>query len=116
MNKQAFGILEFDSLRALVRRHAQTDLGRVRIDALEPIGDIELLKVDLRSMAELIELRHRGTRLQFDGIVDPSDSISRLGIEGTALDPLAMLDLARLCSRATDARTAIAAERDNCPT
>jgi DNA mismatch repair protein MutS2 len=116
MNRQAFGILEFDSLRALVRRHAQTELGRVRIDGLEPIEDIGLLKVDLRSLSELIEVRNRGTRLQLDGIVDPSDSISRLGIEATALEPLAMLDLARLCSRATDARTAIAAERDICPT
>jgi DNA mismatch repair protein MutS2 len=116
MNRQAFGILEFDSLRALVRRHAQTELGRVRIEGLEPIEDIELLKVDLRSLDELIQVRNRGTRLQLDGIVDPSDSISRLGIEATALGPLAMLDLARLCSRATDVRTAIAAERDICPT
>jgi len=33
-----------------------------------------------------------------------------------ALDPLALLDLARICARAMDARAAIAAERETCPT
>jgi DNA mismatch repair protein MutS2 len=60
-------------------------------------------------------MRQRGGRLSFDGIADPADSISRLKIEGTALDPLAILDLARLCEAAMDARTAILAEREACP-
>jgi DNA mismatch repair protein MutS2 len=38
-----------------------------------------------------------------------------LRIEGTALDPLAILDLARLGDRAMDARAAILEEREACP-
>jgi DNA mismatch repair protein MutS2 len=116
MNNQAFGILEFDPLRALLRRGAQTDNGRARIDALAPIEDLDELRRALRLVAEYVELQQRGGRLSFDGIADSSDSISRLRIEGTALDPLAMLDLAQLCERATDARAAILAEREACPT
>jgi DNA mismatch repair protein MutS2 len=116
MNNQAFGILEFDPLRALLRRGAQTDNGRARIDALAPIEDLDELRRALRLVAEYVELHQRGGRLSFDGIADSSDSISRLRIEGTALDPLAMLDLAQLCERATDARAAILAEREACPT
>src|SRR5712692_1030878 len=116
MNNQAFATLEFNSLRVLLQRGAQTKMGWARIDALGPIDEIEQLQRALRETAECIELRQRGGRLSFDGIADPADSITRLRIEGTALDPLAILDLARLCEAAMGARTAILAERETCPT
>src|ERR1700682_4652598 len=116
MNPQAFDILEFDSLRALVRRGAQTAIGRGRISKLAPSADLRQLHKALGAVAESIELRHRGGRLSFDGIADATDSISRLKIEGAALEPLALLDLARLCERAMEARSAILAERVQVPT
>jgi DNA mismatch repair protein MutS2 len=116
MNNQAFETLDFYALCALVCRGAQTEMGRARIDALRPIEDLGQLHRDLRSMAESIELRQHGTRLSFDGIADTTESISRLKIEGAALEPLALLDLARLCERAIDARAAILAERDQAQT
>jgi DNA mismatch repair protein MutS2 len=116
MNPQAFDILEFESLRALVRRGAQTAMGQARIEALAPSEDLGHLQNSLQKLAESIELRQRGTRLSFDGIADASESIARLKIEGAALEPLAILDLARLCERAMEARAAILAERDQAPT
>ncbi|HVS21338.1 MAG TPA: hypothetical protein VHD88_05780, partial [Pyrinomonadaceae bacterium] len=116
MNRQAFDTLEFNPLRALVRRGAQTEMGRARLDALEPFDDLLHLQHALRAVAESIELRQHGSRLSFDGIADATDSISRLKIEGVALEPLALLDLARLCERATETRATILAERDNAPT
>src|SRR2546430_7293687 len=64
--------------------------------------------------------RRRHTRFDCDWSSDVcssdlTDSISRLKIEGTALEPIAILGLARLCERAMDARAAILAERDTCP-
>src|SRR6267143_1847022 len=115
MNNQAFGILEFDSLRTLLRRGAQTDDGRARIDALAPIADPDELRLALRLVAEFVELRQRRGRLSFDGIADTRDSLARLRIEGTALDPLAILDVARSCDRAMAARAEILAEREACP-
>ena len=116
MNPQAFATLEFDSLRTLVRRGAQTAMGRERIGALAPSADLRSLRQALSAVAENIQLRQRGSRLSFDGIADTSDSISRLRIEGTALDPLALLDLARLCERAMEARATILAEREQAST
>jgi DNA mismatch repair protein MutS2 len=116
MDSQAFATLEFNSLCKLLQRGAQTKMGWARIDALGPIDELRQLQRVLRETAECIELRQRGGRLSFDGIADPADSISRLRIEGTALDPLAILDLVRLCEAAIDARTAILAEREACPT
>ncbi len=115
MISQVFDILDFNALRALVRRGAQTDTGRERIDRLVPNSDIDKLQRDLRGVAEMIELRRRGARLSFEGIADPTESISRLRIEGTALEPIAILGVARLCERAIDARGAILAERETCP-
>jgi DNA mismatch repair protein MutS2 len=114
MNPQAFKILEFDPLRALVRQRAQTDLARVRIAQIFPLDDFAELQRELRRLSEMIELRQRGARLSFEGVADPTDSIAHLKIAGTALDPLAMLDLARLIERALDARAAIQSERENC--
>jgi len=116
MITQAFDILEFSALRAVVRRGAQTEIGRERIDRLGPISDIDELQRDLRGVTEMIELRRRGARLSFDGIADPTDSISRLRIEGSALEPIAILGVARLCECAMDARGAILAERETCAT
>ena len=115
MNPQAFKTLEFDSLRALVRQRAQTDLARMRIAQIFPLDDFAELQRELQRLSEMIELRQRGARLSFDGVSDPTDSIAHLRIAGTALDPLAMLDLARLIERALDARGAIQSERENCP-
>jgi DNA mismatch repair protein MutS2 len=116
MNPQAFDTLEFDALRALVRRGAQTAMGRARIETLAPRADLSQLQRELTAVAESVELRTRGARFSFDGIADTTDSIARLRIEGTALDPLSLLDLARLCERAMDARGAILAERESAPT
>jgi DNA mismatch repair protein MutS2 len=116
MNPQAFDTLEFDALRTLVRRGAQTEMGRERIGALTPYGDLRPLQRALLAVGENFELRQRGSRLSFDGIADPTDSIARLKIQGTALDPLALLDLARLCERAMEARAAILPEREEAPT
>jgi len=116
MNPQAFDTLEFDTLRALVRRGAQTAMGRERIDVLMPFADLLELQPALSAVGENAVLRQRGARLSFDGVADTSASILRLKIEGAALDPLALLDLATLCERAIEARAAIVAEREQAPT
>ena len=115
MNSQAFAILEFGPLRQLVRRHAQTEFGRGRINALAPFDDLNSLRRALTEAAEAMQLRSRGARFSFEGVADSNEAIARLKIEGTALDPLAILDLVRLADAAMDARSAILAEREDCP-
>jgi len=115
MNPQAFAILEFDQLRELVRRHAQTDRGRAHIAALAPFDQFDELSRTLGETSEAIKLRSHGVRFSFAGVTDPTESIARLKIQGTALEPLAILDLVSLSNAALDARGAILAERENCP-
>src|SRR5258706_7098343 len=100
MNPQAFDTLEFDSLRALVRRGAQTAMGQARVNALEPAADLRQLQRALTAVGENIELRQAGGRFSFDGIADTSHSISRLKIPSTAPEAMSPFHLARLFGRA----------------
>ncbi|HEV2707463.1 MAG TPA: endonuclease MutS2 [Pyrinomonadaceae bacterium] len=115
MNEQAFATLEYEGLRALVRRGAQTPMGRALADALAPLEEAEEVGRALRAVSECIELRRRGAAFHFDELADPAEALARLAIEGAILDPTVLLELSRLCAQAADARAAVHAERADCP-
>ena len=115
MNDQAFHTLEFDQLRALVRRGAQTSMGRARVDALVPLDSLEDLQKTLAASAECVQLRKRGATWSFSELREPAEAIARLRVEGTSLEPITILELARLCEQVMSARAAIMAEREESP-
>jgi DNA mismatch repair protein MutS2 len=115
MNDQAFATLEYEGARALARRYAQTPMGRARAEALAPLDSAEDVRRALRAVTECVELRARGARWSFSELTDPSEAVARLRIEGTILEPLVLLELARLCEQAADARSAVQAEREAAP-
>ena len=115
MNDQAFHTLEFDQLRALVRRGAQTSMGQARVDAVVPLESLEHLQKALAASAECVQLRKRGATWSFSELRDPAEAIARLRVEGTSLEPVTILELARLCEQAMSARAAIMAESDESP-
>lgn len=116
MNEQAFGALEYSSLVALVRRGAQTEMGRARVERMRPRAKAEDVRRALREVTEAVALRARGAAWSFGELADPREAIARLRIEGATLEPLSLLAVARLCALADDARQAISAERNECPT
>ena len=115
MNEQAFITLEYQQLLGLIRRHAQTEPGQRRVERLAPIEDVARLRRELSALAECVLLRTRGVKWWFSGLTDPAEAIGRLRVEGASLDPVAILQLARLCEQAMSARAAILAERENAP-
>ncbi len=115
MHEQAFKTLEYPSLLKVVRRGAQTPMGRALVDALQPFDELSELRHSLRAVAEAVELRQRGLTWSFSEMADPTDSLALLHIEGATLDPLAMLELARLCEQALAARAVILTEREATP-
>ncbi len=115
MNDQSFHILEFDQLRALVRRGAQTPMGRARVDALVPLDELNELQKALAAAAGCVQLRKRGATSSFSELKEPAEAIARLRVEGTSLEPVTMLELARLCEQAMSARSAIMVEREASP-
>ena len=115
MNKQAFTTLEYQHLRALIKRNAQTEAGQRRVETLSPIDNVAELRRELSALSECVTLRRRGVKWWFNGLTDPTEAIARLRVEGASLDPLAILQTARLCEQAMSARSAILAERENAP-
>ena len=113
MNKQAFTTLEYQQLLELIKRNAQTEVGQRRVETLAPFVDATDLRRALAAVAECVTLRSRGVRWLFSGLTDPGEAIARLRVEGASLDPLAILQTARLCDQAMSARAAILAEREN---
>jgi len=115
VNKQAFTTLEYQHLLELIKRNAQTEAGERRVETLSPIGDASELRRALAGLDECVRLRTRGVKWYFNGLTDQSEAISRLRVEGASLDPLAILQTARLCDQAMSARAAILAEREEAP-
>ena len=115
MNKQAFTTLEYQHLLELIKRNAQTEAGQRRVDALAPTEDVDELRRELSALSECVTLRRRGVKWWFNGLTDPTEAIARLRVEGASLDPLAILQTARLCDQAMSARSAILADRENAP-
>ncbi|HZI17726.1 MAG TPA: Smr/MutS family protein [Pyrinomonadaceae bacterium] len=115
MNEQAFGTLEYDELRSLVRALAQTPGGAALAGSLVPHGSPAEARRSLRAVTECAELRARGAAFNFSGLADPTDALARLRVEGSILEPLVLLELASLCEHASDARAAVQAEREAAP-
>ena len=115
MNDQAFGTLEYQQLLELIKRNAQTEVGKRRSQTLAPIADTLELRRELTALSECVALRNRGARWSFSEIADPAETIARLHVEGAALDTLALLQMARLCEQAMAARAAVLDERENVP-
>lgn len=116
MHDQAFRTLEYTQLRQLVRRGAQTAMGRARVDQLTPLDNAETLRRELRAVSECIELRRRaGGAWSFTELGDPAEALALLRIEGSQLAPLVILEVARLCEQSLAARAVIMSEREACP-
>ena len=115
MNDQAFATLEYQHLLGLIKRNAQTEAGKRRVEALSPIGEPLELRRELTALAECVTLRNRGARWTFNEATDPAETLIRLHVEGLTLDTLALLQVAHLCEHAMAARAVIYDERENAP-
>lgn len=116
MNTQSFSALEYDKLRRLVGRYAQTPMGGERIADLQPVQDRAELQRQLDAAAETVALKERGAGFNFADVANPAQSLAILRIENAALEPLAMLDLANLIEQALSARLIILSEKESAPT
>ena len=102
---------------ALVARSAQTPMGADRILGLAPAESPTLLARDLSAISETIYLaEERQISWSFSGIAHPGDSIAVLKIKNAALEPLALMEVAKICSQALFVRSSIRPESDAVPT
>lgn len=126
MKNTSAALLEFDELKKLLGGYISSPLGRAELECVAPISNRDLIEEALAETAEAIEYlrlaaqpqpaaRGAAIRIRFDGLPDIVPALSRLHIEGAALEPLEILGLAELLDRAAEARSVLTAASDRFP-
>ena len=113
---QSLITLEYGKLLALVARHAQTPMGRARLENLQPLTNRHELERDLRAIAETFELSEKQISWRFSELPDPSNAVAVLRIKNATLDPVSLLEITRLCNQALFARSVVQPEKESAPT
>jgi DNA mismatch repair protein MutS2 len=97
-------VLEFESLRGLLRGYASTPLGQGRIAALFPSVDRSWIENQHQLTTEIREFRRVGGRAEFAGLLDISSSVEKARIQGAVLETTEIRDVVLVVDRATEWR------------
>ena len=97
-------VLEFDSLRDLLRGYASSPLGHGLIADLAPSTDCEWIENQQQLTTEIREFRRVGGRFDFSGLLDVSTLIEKSRIAGTALETTDIRDVVLVVDRGAEWR------------
>ncbi|MGB9976672.1 endonuclease MutS2 [Thermovenabulum sp.] len=95
MNNKVLAKLEFDKVKNILKEYAVSDITRERIDKLEPLKDLPLIRRLQKETSEGVALLKRGFRLPFEYIPDISSSLKRAKF-GAVLNNRELLDVAQI--------------------
>src|SRR5580658_1477164 len=89
-------VLEFESLRALLRGYTSSPLGQARIAALAPSTDRDWIAQQQELTGEIREFRRVGGRFDFFGLEDIRSRVAKARIAGVALETTEIRDIIAL--------------------
>ena len=97
-------VLEFESLRQLLRGFASSLLGQDRISGLAPSTDRQWIETQQVLATEIREFRRIGGRFDFSALTDVGPLVSKSRIAGAALETLEIRDVIAVVDRAAEWR------------
>src|SRR5215831_17325261 len=97
-------VLEFESLRDLLRGYASSPLGQDRIASLSPSTDLDWIRRQQELTTEIREFRRVGGRFDFSGLIDVNGVVAKARISGVALEILEIRDVILVVDRAAEWR------------
>jgi DNA mismatch repair protein MutS2 len=97
-------VLEFDSLRDLLRGYASSPLGHAKITALAPSTDCAWIARQQNLTSEIREFRRVGGRFEFSGLLDVSQLVKKARITGAVLETTDIRDVLLIVDRAAEWR------------
>ncbi|HKS76170.1 MAG TPA: hypothetical protein VJQ82_23360, partial [Terriglobales bacterium] len=97
-------VLEFDSLRELLRGFASSPLGKSRIESLSPSIDRDWIQRQQTLATEIREFRRVGGRFDFSTLTDITLLLAKSRIGGAALETTELRDIVALVDRAAEWR------------
>lgn len=127
MNFTSADSLEFEHVRALVRRYIATSAGDAELTAIAPSIDGEAIQRALAETGEgMAYLRAAASpqastgkgaaiKVNLNGLPNVTVSVQKLHIEGAALEPREIFDLIAFLDRAADAKSFLTAASERFP-
>ena len=97
-------VLEFASLRDLLRGYCGSPLGQARVTALEPSTDRGWIETQHQLTAEIREFRRVGGRFEFAGLIDVQQALSKSRIQDAVLETGEIRDVVLVVDRAAEWR------------
>jgi DNA mismatch repair protein MutS2 len=97
-------VLEFDSLRELLRGNCSSPLGQARVAALAPSTDAAWIQTQQVLATEIREFRRVGGRFDFSALTDISSLVEKARIAGVALETIEIRDVILAVDRAAEWR------------
>src|SRR5258707_11849921 len=100
-------VLEFESLRDLLRGYVSSPLGTGRIADLAPSRDRSWIEQQHELTIEIREFRRVGGRFEFSGLLDVAELLDKARISGAALETTEIRDVVLVVDRAAEWREII---------
>jgi DNA mismatch repair protein MutS2 len=97
-------VLEFESLRDLLRGYTSSPLGGGRIAALAPSHDRSWIEQQQQLTTEIREFRRVGGRFEFSGLLEAAELLDKARISGAALETTEIRDVVLVVDRAAEWR------------
>jgi DNA mismatch repair protein MutS2 len=97
-------VLEFDSLRELLRGYASSPLGQRKIAALAPSTDRDWIESQQQLATEIREFRRAGGRFDFSALIDIGPLVQKARIDGAVLETTEIRDVILVVDRAAEWR------------
>jgi len=100
-------VLEFESLRDLLRGYVSSPLGGGRIAALAPSQDRSWIEYQQQLTGDIREFRRVGGRFEFSGLLDIAELLDKARISGAALETTEIRDVVLVVDRAAEWRAIV---------
>jgi DNA mismatch repair protein MutS2 len=97
-------VLEFDSLRELLRGYASSPLGQRKIAALAPSTDRDWIESQQSLASEIREFRRAGGRFDFSALIEIGALVQKARIDGAVLETTEIRDVILVVDRAAEWR------------
>jgi len=104
LSQTSVPVLEFDSLRDLLRGYTSSPLGQTLIAHLAPSADREWIEGQQQLTGEIGEFRRVGGRFDFSGLLDVTKLVEKSRIAGAALETTDIRDVVLVVDRAAEWR------------
>jgi DNA mismatch repair protein MutS2 len=97
-------VLEFDSLRELLRGYASSPLGQRKIAALAPSTDRKWIESQQQLASEIREFTRAGGRFDFSALIEVGPLVQKARIDGAVLETTEIRDVILVVDRAAEWR------------